>query len=464
MRSLRLRVLLTIVAVSAVTLGAVGLFSTRTSTLELERFASLAPSSDPEAIGSSLQAGYDRGGSESAFSATVRALSARFHRRIIVVGLHGSIVAASDPDLGAMTATVSGGGAVELRGRSSDGSTAVVVLRGPAATLRDRHGAPAAYAYVLPVPGPQDAAIAAGVERSIWIAVALAVALAALAASLLSSRILGPVEALTHAAERLARGDLHARVQPVGDDEIGSLGRSFNAMADALARLERARKELVADIAHELRTPLTHLRGRIEAMQDGRLAPTSDVLASVENDVAVLTRLVGDLQDLSLADAGRLRLSPAVVSVAELVRTAVNLGGGTAVELRVDDRLPAAIGDPARVRQILQNMLSNAAAHALPGSSVTVWARPLDGAVAVTVRNVGERLEPEELAAIFERFYRTDRSRSRATGGAGLGLAIVKQLVEASGGRVWAESTADPAGVAVTFTLPAVAGGTSQPA
>jgi signal transduction histidine kinase len=211
---------------------------------------------------------------------------------------------------------------------------------------------------------------------------------------------------------------------------------------------------MVADIAHELRTPLTHIRGRIEAIQDGRMSAAPPTIEALHADVLLLERLVRDLQDLSLADAGQLRLAPASVRLDEVARSVAPSFGD--VELRMPADLPLVSCDPERLRQILHNLLANARAHVREGGAVWLAASVVGDDVRVTVHNDGVALDEEDLTSIFERFYRTDKSRSRITGGAGLGLAIVKQLVEASGGRVWAENT-QPAGVSVVFTAPVAA-------
>ena len=459
MRSLRLRILLLIAAVSAVTLAGVGLFSSRTTTLELERFAPPSALPDTSAMVAALRSSFERDRSWSGAAALLQEYSRRWDRRIVLVGMRGGMIAASEPALGSMTATIDRGGALHLRGSSQAQAQSEIVLQGAAGTVLDRRGSAVAYLYVLPAEGPNPGvSVAAGAARSIWIAVAIAMVADALAAWLLSSRILRPVDALTRAAQRLARGELNARVVPSSDDEIGSLARSFNAMADALSRLERARKEMVADLAHELRTPLTHIRARLEAMQDGRIAPSVDVFAAMEADVLLLQRLLGDLQDLSLADAGKLRLSPRVISVESVVQAVADRNGTVPIDVRTDGELPPVVADPERVRQVLRNLLDNAVAHAAPGSRITIELGVDERAVAVSVRNEGEPLHEAELGAIFDRFYRTGTARTSGAGGAGLGLAIVKQLVEASGGNVWARSTTEPDGVAVTFTLPSAAG------
>lgn len=292
----------------------------------------------------------------------------------------------------------------------------------------------------------------------------------------LSRRILAPVEALTAAARRMEAGDLSQRVEIASRDEIGDLARSFNQMADGLARLEELRRQSVTDVAHELRTPLSNIRGYLEAIQDGVVEPESRVIDSLHEEAMLLNRLVDDLQDISLAEAGQLRLERQPVALADVVDRAVEAARprsvAEGVTLRVDlpDELPLVDVDPRRIGQVLRNLLDNGLTHTGAGGEIAVTAQvacPESGRrsgrwVEVSVRDTGSGIAPEALPYIFDRFYRADKSRSRATGGTGLGLAIVKQLVEAHGGRIEVESRGEPLrsptaeGTRFTFTLPAI--------
>jgi signal transduction histidine kinase len=276
----------------------------------------------------------------------------------------------------------------------------------------------------------------------------------------LSRRILGPVEALTAAARRMEAGDLSQRVEITSpNDEIGDLARAFNRMADGLARLEKLRRQLVTDVAHELRTPLTNIRGYLEAIRDGVVEPERTVIDSLHEEAMLLSHLVDDLQELSLAEAGGLTLERQLVALADVVDRAIGAARPRAkaegIALRVDlaEDLPLVDVDPRRIGQVLRNLLDNGLTHTGPGGEIVVDAHSDDEWVEVSVRDTGAGIAAEDLPYVFERFYRADRSRSRATGGAGLGLAIVKQLVEAHGGRIEVESEIGQ-GTWFTFTLP----------
>ena len=287
----------------------------------------------------------------------------------------------------------------------------------------------------------------------------LAVLLATVAVTLLAGRRLArPIHALTTAVQRMEAGDRTARVPMKGrrQDEVGRLAHAFNAMAVSMEENERQRQAMVSDIAHELRNPLTNVRGYLEGAQDG-LVPLDDALiASLLEESTLLGRLVDDLQDLALADAGRLHLHPEPIDAAELVeqvaaahRPAAAVAG---VTIAAEADGPVGIhGDPGRLRQALGNLVGNALRYTPSGGAVTLAAAAgPDGAATITVADTGAGITAEHLPHIFERFYRADASRSRETGGSGLGLAITKHLVEAHGGTIEARSTQ---GAGATFTI-----------
>jgi signal transduction histidine kinase len=320
----------------------------------------------------------------------------------------------------------------------------------------------AATLELLPLPaarqGRHAAAALGSLDRRLLAATAAAGALALLLAWLLARRLLAPVRELQRASSDLAGGDLARRVPAAGADELADLGRAFNRMAAQLERQERLRRDLVDDVAHELRTPLTAMRCRLEAVQDGVAADARAAVDGLHEDVLHLGRLVDDLQELALAEARQLRLAPVAVALAAAVASAVRaagLDGDPRVAVEVAAGL-AVVADPVRLRQVLVNLLSNAARHAPAAGTIRIVGRPAADTVEVEVSDSGCGLDAEQLARVFERFYRTDPARRRDDGGSGLGLAIVRSLVEAQGGRVWTAS-APGAGATFGFSLPAAA-------
>ena len=298
-------------------------------------------------------------------------------------------------------------------------------------------------------------------NRHLAIAVAIVSVAAALIAYWLSRRILGPVESLTGAARRLEAGDLEQRVAIGSRDEIGELGHAFNAMAQSLSRNESLRKQMTSDIAHELRTPLNNISGYLDAISDGVVEADIPVISSLQEEAGLLVRLVGDLEQLALADAGHQEIFPERLRMEEIIRRAGDVvgkraaGKGVTVTTEFASRTAAVEVDRARIAQVIRNLLENAVTHTPAGGTVSVSLRNAGSRVVVTVTDTGPGIPPEHLPYIFERFYRADRSRARATGGAGLGLAIVRQIVEAHGGTVTAEN-APAGGARLTVSLPAV--------
>ncbi len=243
-------------------------------------------------------------------------------------------------------------------------------------------------------------------------------------------------------------------------DEIGRLGRAFNTMADALDQAETLRRHMVADIAHELRTPLSLVQGSLEAILDGMYELNLENVDSVHEETLVLTRLVNDLRDLALAEAGQLRLEEEDVDMTDLITRSAERFRAQAAEQEVSlatdlpTDLPTIRGDRQRISQVLINLLSNALRYTPAGGQVVVAAKLESAKLLISVADTGKGIASEDLPYVFERFYRADKSRARTSGGSGLGLAISRQIVKAHGGRIWAESQVG-LGSTFTFTLPA---------
>ena len=299
----------------------------------------------------------------------------------------------------------------------------------------------------------------------------LALAVAAVAATVTSlavslfvaRRITVPLQQMTQASERISAGHYAERIEvaPVhAEDELGQLAASINAMAVALEQTERRRLEVIGDVAHELRTPIATLEGYLEGLLDGVIEPTPQILAMLHTEAGRLRRLVGDLQELSRAEARQIPLSPQSVAPGRLVQAALApLEGqfsekGLELHIRVPENLPQVVADPARAVQILTNLLVNALRYTPAPGRVELAVRREENTVAFRVSDTGLGLSPEQLAHIFERFYRADRSRSRAFGGSGIGLTIARSLAQAMGGEIRAESTGPGQGSSFTLTLP----------
>ncbi|MGW7418036.1 sensor histidine kinase [Streptomyces sp. NPDC054863] len=293
---------------------------------------------------------------------------------------------------------------------------------------------------------------------------ALVLALTVGASVLAGVRLVRPLQALTSAAQRMRDGADTTPVRVAADNEIGRLAATFNDMSAHRSQLEGQRKAMVSDVAHELRTPLSNIRGWLEAVQDGVAEPDPAFIASLHEEALQLQHIIDDLQDLAQADAGALRLHLEPVRVEGLlaqVAAAHQTHAETAgVALTVcapppDRPVPPLTADPVRMRQAVGNLVSNAVRHTPAGGRVTLRAlgSPAGDAVLVEVADTGVGIPPEDLAHVFDRFWRAEKSRSRRTGGSGLGLAIVRKLIEAHGGTVSATSSPG-AGSVFTLRLP----------
>jgi signal transduction histidine kinase len=299
-----------------------------------------------------------------------------------------------------------------------------------------------------------------GIQRILIAGAALAVAVGLALGALLSRRLTAPLQRLAEAARAVARGDLDQQVQAEGSEEMVEVARAFNEMTTALGESERQRQNMVADVAHELRTPLTVVQGSLRAILDDVYDLDKAEISRLYDETRLLSRLVDDLRELALADAGQLRLSPRPMGLNGVIQDSIdNLAlGAEAREVSLSallpDDLPAVQADPDRVSQVLRNLLVNALLYTPAGGSVTVYASSGNGMVEVAVADTGIGIDPKDLPHIFERFWRADPARARM-GSTGLGLSIAQSLIEAQGGRIWAES-APGQGSTFRFTLPVV--------
>ena len=289
----------------------------------------------------------------------------------------------------------------------------------------------------------------------------LAATVAAAVASLfVSRRIVDPLRRMLAATRRIALGRYGERVPVQDADELGELSESFNAMARALGEAEKRRMDVISDLSHELRTPLSTIRGHVEGLAEGVVEPSGETWTLLQREAERMQNLLNDLRRLSHAEAGQLSLNLAPVSPEEPVRLAVErmlpLFDEKRVELKsaVYEDTPSVLADTGRVVQVLTNLLDNALRHTPAGGWVAVEAETGTDEATFKVTDIGEGIAPEHLPHIFERFYRAEKSRSREGGGSGVGLAICRALVEAMGGRIWAESPGPGEGATFSFTLP----------
>ncbi|MBN1856990.1 MAG: HAMP domain-containing histidine kinase [Dehalococcoidia bacterium] len=309
--------------------------------------------------------------------------------------------------------------------------------------------------------GAREQAYLDALQHSLWQAALIAAMVAILLAFFFSRLITGPINSLKWSAQRIRDGDFAQRVKVQTEDELGELALTFNSMAEQLELRERGRKQLLADVAHELRTPLSIIQGNLEAWRDGVVAPTAESIAPVHEEAVTLARLITDLRDLSLAEAGQLSLHREPTNMQELVSSVLGSYSeragthGVALNFAPEAQLPPVDVDPGRVRQVLSNLLDNALRHTPRDGSIRVSlsAGPPEF-LTISVEDDGAGIAAEDLPHVFEHFYKVDRSRERSRSGSGIGLAIVKQIVEAHGGQVRVVSTPGK-GSSFSFTLPA---------
>lgn len=308
----------------------------------------------------------------------------------------------------------------------------------------------------LPQPGllPLDAAFRAEVNRWLLVGGAAAALVALALGVVLARRTTGRARRLTWAARSLAGGDRSSRVPNLGPDELGEVGQAFNRMADAVESQDRLRRGFAADVAHELRTPLAILQGHLEAIQDGLMDADAGEIESLHGETLRLSRLVADLETLARADAAAFSLSRQPCDLAALVdavanehRPALDERG---ITLEVDAEALTVHADPTRVRQVLDNLLSNAGKFTPDEGSVAVGlSRDGDDAV-IEVADTGAGVPGHERERVFDRFYRGDGARAS---GSGIGLTVVRDLVEAHGGTV-AMGERPGGGARITLRLP----------
>jgi signal transduction histidine kinase len=274
-----------------------------------------------------------------------------------------------------------------------------------------------------------------------------------------------PLDELLEASNRVADGDFTVRVEERGPFEVRALLREFNSMAEKLELNDKQRRNMLADISHELRSPITIMQGNLEGMIDGIYSPDVERLKSLYDETQILSRLVDDLRTLALAESGSLHLKRESTDLGLLIREAVSAFGSQANEKEIKIELELGNADvievdPMRIREVLANLLANAVRYTPSGGEIKVGVTestaPEGRSVTIFVEDSGEGIRADDLSRIFDRFYKSSDS-----GGMGLGLSIAKYLVEAHGGKIWAESEVRQ-GTRISFVLPRFAGSQTQ--
>ena len=439
--SLRFRLLVAFTLVILVALGVVYFFVSQTAGGEIHRYVERSEQARFGRVAFELYRYYREHRDWEGIQPYVEQWGSLYERRIILTDSTGVVIADSQG---------------ELLGQQYHPDA-------PGRRLSpSREGSGVGTFYISPETSavfPSPLSLSQTINRFLLWGALLAIAIAFLFTFFLSRRISAPVKALTLATRQLGRGDLSQRVQSKEKGEVGELAQAFNAMAENLERGEQLRRNMIADIAHELRTPLSNLKGYLEAIRDGVVGPDPDAIRSLDEEANLLSRLVDDLQELSLAEASELKLDYQMEDIIKLLKQTVAVrqtqaaAQGVLISADLPKKLPLVNIDSRRISQVLLNLIDNAITHTRQGGIITMAARRLDNWVEISVEDTGEGIPAEDLPNVFERFYRVDKSRARATGGAGLGLAIAKSLVEAHGGRIEIRSE-EGKGSRFSFTIP----------
>ncbi|MFH1639432.1 MAG: ATP-binding protein [Chloroflexota bacterium] len=461
--SLRFRLFIAFTVVILVAVGAVYFFVGRATGGEINRYGTRSEQVRFNRVGFELYRYYRQRGNWDGIQPYIAQWGSLLGRQIILTDASGMVVADSQDELlGTLfSSNIPCIRLSPLREENIAGTLYISPELSVDASLPER-------TMPMPAPGigpeppadfPSPLSLSQALSRFLLWGALLAIMLALFFTLLLSHRISAPIKSLALAAKRLGQGDLTQRVAVKDKSEIGEMANAFNSMASDLEHAGQVQRNMIADIAHELRTPLSNIRGYLEAIRDGVMQPNTDTIRSLEEESALLLRLVNDLQEISLAEAGELRLNRQTEDIIGIIKQTVAAKEpqatvkGVMVSTDVGDNLPLVNIDAQRISQVLRNLLENAIAYTGGGGSVVVTAEKQDGLVKVSVTDTGEGIPPESLPYIFERFYRVDKSRTRATGGSGLGLTIARRLVEAHGGTI--EAYSEPGkGSRFVFSLP----------
>ena len=461
--SLQFRLILAFTLILALALGAVGAFVSFAAETETDRFQARNQEFRVGRVHRMIARHYAEHKEWEGVQPSLEQAGSFFGRRFLITDSDGQVVGDSHPRRGK-----------GKFGHHTRGSSVPVVVEdrpvGFLVVASDEAGGLAAGGAALSPPSPLSAGpeqvreplvsrVTATVNKSLfWTGLAAALG-GILVMSFMSRRILAPLQTLGSAAYRLGQGDLGQRVPASGPSEIRRLGDTFNAMAENLQAAEQQRRNLTADVAHELRTPLSNIQGYLDAVNDGLLEPNQATIDTLRQQTSHLVALVEDLRLLAMAEAGSLVLQTRLQPLQPLLEEAVEAfrlraeARGIGLTLELPEGLPQVTLDRTRISQVVGNLLDNAIVNTPEGGAVTLSATGDAAAVTVSVTDTGPGIAPEDLSRIFDRFYRVDPSRARATGGAGLGLTIARQLVEAHGGSIHVESLPSR-GSTFSFTLP----------
>ena len=474
MFSLRWKLGGALLLVVLVSVGILAYLTNQNTTSQFQQYIQTGSTAYTQRVVTNLAQFYDQGKSWDGVQEILLASLRTSGDRLVLADNTGKIIGdTANQSIGKPAASLNGSSGVPIQAGGQTVGTLYLDLSGMMGTGRGYMGgrgmmsgsgsqSPTAPASIQPAEGT----FLNRINNYIWIAGIIAVIVALLLGIFLTRQITRPISSLSTGAAHISQGDLSYRVKVHAKDEIGKLAESFNEMAKKLDDSEQSRRRLVSDVAHELRTPLTIIQGTVDGIEDGVFQADRQHLDSIREQTVLLTHLVNDLRDLSLADSGQLKLELSSTDIVDLIQRKLAQFDVNArqknIRLKLETRtgvLPVNI-DAKRIEQVMGNLLSNAIRHTPDGGQITVSIKTAyiksespSGSLIVSVADTGEGIPAENLPHIFERFYRVETSRSRSEGGVGLGLAIVKQMVQAHAGQVWVESLPGK-GSTFYFSLP----------
>lgn len=416
-------------------MGTVTYISTRTTKRQFRNYLSQDQAQRYRQLGLLLSGYYRTYGEWTGVKELIDELKAAYQERIIVTNSKGIVVADTQQKLLGQRLSESSRGKI--------GTLHVANIAVGTLYIRDRARSPIENKFLN------------SVNKSVILSGLISGVAAILLAFFYSRRIVKPIRSLTEASRKLKEGELDQHVDTDSRDEIGELARSFNSMASKLKEQERLRKNMVSDVSHELRTPVSNIQGYLEGVRDGVLDLDDETIQILHNEAQLLNQLVNDLHELTLAEAGQLDLHKRMVPVRQVITNTIDplqaKIGSREVQVHTEfDSTVTFNVDPARIKQVLRNLLDNAMAHTDEDEVISISAWREDDHIVIEVNDTGEGIPQEELPYIFNRFYRVDKSRTRSTGGSGLGLTISKKIVEAHHGEI---SVVSEPGEGTSFTV-----------
>lgn len=436
--SLRWKILIGFIIIVALAIGTVAVVATWTTSSEFDRYISQDKALKYQQLASILSSYYEQTGSWKGVQELIDRIDRTYNSQIVLANEKGTIV---------------GDSSRHMLGQDSQDELSLKI-----ATLGTEEN-PSGFLYLKDRRRAEiEKKFLSSVNNSVILATIVSIIGAILLTVFYSRKALNPIQELTSAAEQIRQGELDQEVRVKTRDEIGELASTFNSMAEELKKQERLRKNMVSDVAHELRSPLTKSHGYLEAIKEGSIEPDEKVIDSLYRNSKMLKRLVEDLRDLSMAEAGQLKLKKKPILLEDIISDAIESlrfrldQEGLNVQVTTSETLLVEV-DPSRIKQVLRNLLDNAITHSNKGDQITVSTKVHENHVKVAVSDNGSGIPKQDIPYIFNRFYRVDSSRSRATGGSGLGLTIAKKIIEAHNGEISVESS-EGEGTTFAFSLP----------